>query len=216
MYKLDLHTHSIASPDGSLTLSDYQKILESNSLSYIAVTDHNTLDFASKAADKLGSRIIVGEEIMTSDGEIIGLYLNKPIPAGLSAQTAMERIRAQGGLVYIPHPFLKKRHGLTQAILDSVQEHIDIMEVFNGRAILQNKSLSAKKWAETHNIAGASSSDAHGLHGWGRTYTLVDKAPTLHNLKDILKTADQHQQKVGVIGAMYPKANRFKKRKADT
>jgi Predicted metal-dependent phosphoesterases (PHP family) len=74
MYKVDLHTHSIASPDGSLNEDNYRKMLETGRLDCIAVTDHNTIAFAKELHANLGDRIIVGEEITTLDGEIIGLF----------------------------------------------------------------------------------------------------------------------------------------------
>src|SRR5882757_5862760 len=99
MIKIDLHTHSVASPDGSLTAVHYQRAL--GRLDVIAVTDHNRIDFAQKLQTELGERIIVGEEITTLEGEIVGLYLQTLIPAGLSVVETVRQIHAQGALVYI-------------------------------------------------------------------------------------------------------------------
>ncbi len=105
MFKVDLHTHSVASPDGGLTAQDYLQFLEKKDLQVIAITDHDTITFASDLQAQLGVRIIVGEEITTTEGEIIGLFLSKGIPPGLSPEETIHRIRRQNGLVYIPHPF---------------------------------------------------------------------------------------------------------------
>src|SRR5262245_43185713 len=110
--KIDLHTHSIASPDRSLSAKNYQKMLASGKLDYVAVTDHNVIDFARILHDQLGEQIIVGEEIATSEGEIIGLYLTSVVPSGLSAAETVRAIKDQDGLVYIPHPFETLRNGL--------------------------------------------------------------------------------------------------------
>src|SRR5476651_1259911 len=121
MFKIDLHTHSEASPDGSLKLTDYQKMLIQGRLSYIAITDHNTIEFALQAHAELGEHIIVGEEIKAIQGEIIGLFLTKPIPPGLTARKTCDLILDQGGLIYIPHPFEKVRSGVSATTLQQIE-----------------------------------------------------------------------------------------------
>ncbi len=86
MLNVDLHTHSVASPDGGITLKQYRHILEIGILDCIAITDHNQIDFATHARQKLGERIIIGEEIMTTLGEIIGLFLEQPVRAGMTPE----------------------------------------------------------------------------------------------------------------------------------
>ena len=208
MIKIDLHTHSVASPDGSLTAVHYQRAL--GRLDVIAVTDHNRIDFAQKLQTELGERIIVGEEITTLEGEIVGLYLQTSIPAGLSAVETVRQIHAQGALVYIPHPFETVRKGLSRRVLDTIAKQVDIVEVHNGRAIFQNRSQEAAKWAEQHHIARAASSDTHGWHGWGKTYSQVAKIPTPETLPLLLAKASFATGKVGIRGILYPKFNRLR------
>src|SRR3954467_12292615 len=105
MFKVDLHTHSIASPDGSLGLEDYRRALAEKRLDYIAITDHNRIDFAAQIRATLGEQIIIGEEITAVEGEVIGLFLREAVPAGLPLAETIQRITDQGGVVYIPHPF---------------------------------------------------------------------------------------------------------------
>ncbi|MCA9330415.1 PHP domain-containing protein, partial [Candidatus Saccharibacteria bacterium] len=112
MYKVDLHTHSQASPDGGITAEQYAHVLSTGLLDMIAITDHNSIAYAQEVQKQLGDKIIVGEEIMTNDGEIVGLFLTQVIEPGLSAQETCRRIKAQHGLVYIPHPFETVRKGL--------------------------------------------------------------------------------------------------------
>lgn len=110
-YKIDLHTHSIISHDGGLTAQQYTKLIESKMLDYIAITDHNETQFARIMQQKLGSKIIIGEEIATTEGEIIGLHLKQTIPKGMTPEETVRAIKQQNGLVYIPHPFeIFKRH----------------------------------------------------------------------------------------------------------
>jgi predicted metal-dependent phosphoesterase TrpH len=211
-YKIDLHTHSTASPDGSLTAGDYRRMLESGRLDFVAVTDHNTASMALKLHEEIGERIIVGEEIATESGEIIGLYLKETIPPRLTAVETVRRIREQGGLVYIPHPFETVRKGMPRDVLEELCDHIDIVEVQNGRAVFQNFSSQASAWAAERLIPGAAGSDAHGQAGWGRTYSVVKGKPERGNLRSLLRHASYQYGRPGILGIMYPKLNRLKKR----
>lgn len=210
MYNIDLHTHSRRSPDGSLTFQDYKHMLESGPLGAIAITDHNQIDFAEAAQAKLGEYIIVGEEVTTRDGEIIGLFLREVVPAGLSAAETVKRIKAQGGLVYIPHPFETMRKGITALALDGIANDVDIIETYNGRT-LQNRGSEAADWAIAHNKPGAASSDVHGLHGWGRTYSTLAEPPTRENLVHLLRSATYSTKPVSLLGRLYPKLNRLRR-----
>lgn len=212
--KIDLHTHSQASPDGALTAEDYRAILEGGLLDYVAVTDHNRTDFAfqlQKELGELGKRIIVGEEIRSSEGEIIGLYLRETVPPHLSAQETVDAIHAQGGLVCIPHPFETVRQGMQEADLETIAAEVDIMEVHNGRAVFQNKSKQAYAWVALRNCTGAASSDCHAPSGWGRTRTRIAKAPTRQNLLGQLRDAEYDVAFPGVKAVLGPKLNRLRK-----
>jgi predicted metal-dependent phosphoesterase TrpH len=210
-YKVDFHTHSIASPDGGLTEIVYRWMLEREGLQCIAITDHNTIELAQRLNQELGDKIIIGEEITTTKGEIIGLYLTEVIPPLLSPMETVDRIHKQGGLVYIPHPFETARKGIQLSDLDMIADKVDIMEIHNGRAVFQNRSPRALTWVLDHSVPGAASSDAHGISGWGRTYTVVSKMPRRENLIELLKHAEYRIKSPGVRGVLYPKFNRIRK-----
>ena len=214
MYKVDLHTHSVGSPDGGLSVHHYEAMLERGGLDAIAITDHNSIEFAQQLQGKLGERIIIGEEITTTDGEVIGLFLKHVIPEGLSLEQTVRAIRRQHGLVYVPHPFETVRHGLSLPALDSIAEQVDIIETHNGRAVFQNKSAAVRRWATTHHVPGAASSDAHGWHGWGRAYNEIAELPGRDNLVSLLAHAHHTTATVGWRGVLYPKLNRLRKRRA--
>jgi predicted metal-dependent phosphoesterase TrpH len=210
MYKTDLHTHSLASPDGSLSLADYRALL-ADGLDYIAVTDHDTVEFALHAQQVLGTQIIVGEEVSTQEGEIIGLFLRERIPPGRHCQETARLIHQQGGLVYVPHPMETVRSGLPEAALDKLAPQIDVVEGYNGRAVFQNRSAVVKQWAVAHRLPVTAASDAHGRAGWGRAYTVLPKPPTAQNLPALLAEAELVEQSVGWQGVLYPKWNRLRK-----
>lgn len=212
MFKVDLHTHSSASPDGGITVSQYKRALETGLLDAIAVTDHNSVAFAQELQKTLGEQIIVGEEIMTSHGEVIGLYLDKLVPAGLSPLDTVRHIKDQGGIVYIPHPFETFRKGMGPQTLESIADFVDIIEVCNGRAFMQNRSTQAVVWAKLNQKDSAASSDAHGYRGLGRTYSDLPEMPTRSNLLQILDRSVLRTQNPTVQALLYPKYHRLRKR----
>lgn len=213
MYAIDLHTHSIASPDGALTLEEYKQMLVSGKLDGVAITDHNTISFAVQAKEKLGKlgqRIIIGEEISSQAGDIIGLYLTETIPGGLTLQETIREIRRQGGLVYIPHPFETVRKGISLEDLETIVGKVDIIEGHNGRAVFQNRGAEARSWALAVGVPVASSSDAHGWHGWGKAYSQLSEAPTRDTLLRLLTDAKLVMGRTNTRGVLYPKFNRIR------
>lgn len=215
-YKVDLHTHSTASHDGGVSKDGYRKAIETGTLDYIAITDHNTIDFAKDLQSTLGDHIIVGEEIMTTIGEIVGLYLNETIPSGLSPEQTISEIRKQNGIVYIPHPFETIRKGLHPQVLDEIVAEIDIIEVCNGRAFAQDRSKQTVVWAKINQKPGAASSDAHGFHGLGKTYSLVTEVPNRDNLVSLISGCIPNAERPKFRAILYPKYNKIKKKISKT
>lgn len=212
MYKIDLHTHSIASPDGGISPSQYERALSESLVDYIAVTDHNHVDFAIGLKQQLGDKIIVGEEIMTSVGEVIGLYLTDRILPDLSIEETIRQIKAQNGIVYIPHPFETMRRGLHPSVLEEIMHDIDIAEVCNGRAFLQNRSEQAVVWARLNKIVAAASSDAHGFKGLGKTFVSLPQPPTRDNLVQQIAVGKLLTDRPGLRALLYPKYHRIRKK----
>lgn len=212
MIKIDLHSHSSASPDGGIKPQEYATLINSGVLDYIAVTDHNTIAVAQDLQHLLRHNIIVGEEITCLEGELIGLFLNKKIVPGLSALDTAKAIKSQGGIVYVPHPLETVRKGLTKEALDSIEALVDIVEVHNGRAVFQNRGPQAHTWARLHNKAVAASSDAHGNAGVGHTYSTVSEAPTAKNIVGLLQKAHFEVKRPPLRSLLYPKYHRTRKR----
>lgn len=212
MFKIDLHTHSIASPDGGISGQQYEHALTSGKLDAIAITDHNTTEFALQMQKQLGERIIVGEEIMTTRGEIIGLYLSQTVPSGLSPAETIQHIKMQGGIVYIPHPFETIRSGLSAQTLEEITKDIDLIEICNGRAFMQNRSSQTVVWSRLNNVVGAASSDAHGSLGLGKTYSSLSAMPTKETLVELLQRATHHTGRPGARTLLYPKYHKLRKK----
>lgn len=213
-YKIDLHTHSYGSPDGGLLLRDYRYFLENSLLDYVAITDHNSIKTALKIQEELGdlgSRIIIGSEVMTTMGEVIGLFLRDDVAAGMSPVETAKAIHSQGGLVYVPHPFETVRSGLQAPAMNDIEPYVDIVEVWNGRAIVGSRTSVSKLWARQNEKSAAASSDAHGRFGWGYTYSVIESKPSAANLVAQLRKTTYSTRNVG-WGVFYPKFNRLKKK----
>ncbi len=108
---VDLHCHSSASFDSRLKPDALLRLARAAGLTHVAVTDHDRIDGALRIRDDAppGLTIIVGEEVRTASGDVIGLYLERPIPGGLSLDATIAAIREQGGMVGIPHPLCADR-----------------------------------------------------------------------------------------------------------
>jgi predicted metal-dependent phosphoesterase TrpH len=209
--KIDLHTHSILSPDGGLSERDYTSILKNKILDCIAITDHNDIALAKQIQQKLGQQIIIGEEVMTQDGEIIGLFLTEKVESHLSAEKTVAAIKKQKGLVYIPHPFETFRKGINETVFQSIKENVDIVEVFNGRSMQPATRVRANEYANKNNIAAAASSDSHCRLGIGKTYSVLSDIPDKISLVHLLKKGTLHKVRAPWLAHLCPKFNRLMK-----
>ena len=167
----DLHMHTSSSPDCSVEVDDLLDHAEEIGLGAIAVTDHNVFAGAPEAASKARSRkliVIAGEEIKTDgQGEVIGLFLEKEIPRGLSFAETLEAIHEQGGLVYVPHPF-DRLHSVPDSL--TLRRHlaeIDAFEAYNARLVFETFNDEALRFARKYNLIMGAGSDAHVLQGVG-------------------------------------------------
>jgi len=167
----DLHMHTSWSHDCSIEIDDLLDHAEAEGLGAIAITDHNVLGGALDAVDRArGRRVIVipGEEVKTDgQGEVIGLFLKEEVPRGLSFAATVEAIRAQGGLVYVPHPFDRVHAIPDAATLHRHLAEIDVFEVYNARLLFETYNDEAARFARKYNLTAGAGSDAHVLQGVG-------------------------------------------------
>lgn len=177
--KVDLHTHTLCSKD---CCSRYDAIIAAvprSGLDGIAVTDHNELRGALELRKRAPFLVIAGEEIKTSRGEIIGLFLHEWIPPGLEPLETVRAIHDQGGLAYVPHPFDEIRGSRIQRdALEEVAPHIDILEVFNARNALPRYNAAALDYAAQHGLLAGAGSDAHTPGEYGRAYVNIPSFST--------------------------------------
>jgi len=193
MVSIDLHVHSEFSPCSLLSLSDVIRVLNGGNLSALAITDHNRIEGAQILRQRFSLPIIIGEEIETLEGEIIGLFLQQAIPAGMSLETTIKAIKQQGGLVYLPHLgdwTRGKGKSLSFAAARRVINWVDIVEIFNARTYLPRIESKAKELIQKHQVVGAVASDAHSLKELGRGVMGLRRYPrSAKELPFLLKTA---------------------------
>lgn len=171
LLKADLHIHTTYSMDCKTSLEDIINQCLKIGINCIAVADHGTAEGASKMQEMAPFTVIVAEEILTPYGEIIGMFLKETIPSGISAEQAVSRIRAQGALVGVPHPFdIFRGIGLGNKIVTEIAEELDFVEVFNARSLLTRYSTKARIFAQKHGIPGSAGSDAHTVGEIGNAY----------------------------------------------
>ncbi|HEY7624079.1 MAG TPA: PHP domain-containing protein [Candidatus Limnocylindria bacterium] len=175
--RLDMHMHTEYSRDSRVMLADFAAIAREAGLGAVCITDHDTIEGGLKLREmNTGLQVIVGEEITTADGELIGLYLEERVAPGQSAEKSIALIHEQGGLAYVPHPFSRnRRRHLRRAVLERVVGSLDIVEVFNAREVASSSNVRALDFARAHDLPGGVGSDAHRRVEIGRAY--VDVAP---------------------------------------
>ncbi len=189
MLKADLHIHTEYSMDCSMSLEKLIDRCLKLGINCIAVCDHGTAEGAIKLSNLAPFRVIVAEEMLTPQGEIMGMFLQETIPSGLSVEETISSIKAQNGLVCIPHPFDSFRpSALNGQVLEEIAGQVDIVEVFNARTLPFQKLSLAEAFAREHNLGQSAGSDAHTLAEVGNGYV---EMPEFSGRDDFLQALAQ-------------------------
>ena len=170
--RVDLHLHSSASFDCRVAPLEVARRCVQLGLSPIFLTDHDGIDGA-RALVEAGTAAIVGEEILTTEGELIGLFLKEQVPARLSPEETVAAIKEQGALVYLEHPYDTTRRNLREDAIEQIADRIDIVEVFNGRS-QPEINRRAEELRSTLGVAAGAGSDAHTLREIGSVYVEME------------------------------------------
>ena len=164
------------SGDSTTTPDEFAAAIDASGLDVVCITDHNAIDGAIELRDRLACRVIVGEELRTAAGEVIGLFLTERVPMGISHVDAAKAIRDQGGVVYIPHPFDPLRRNLAESALYELAEAdlIDAVEVLNAKTSLSSLNRRAADFAAEFGIVAGAGSDGHVPDALGAAYVEMD------------------------------------------
>ena len=173
--RVDLHSHTMWSGDSTTTPDELEQAIVASGLDVLCITDHNAINGALELEFRLPCRVIVGEEMRTTQGELIGLFLTERVPFGLTPLEAAARIRAQGGIVYVPHPFDPMRHNMAEEAIRELAAHglVDAVEVFNAKTSLAHLNEQATALATELDLAPGAGSDAHVPDALGAAYAEI-------------------------------------------
>lgn len=203
MIRLEIHCHAKFSRDSLLPFSLLYLKCRLCGINCIAITEHNNIEGAIKFREYCQKRksdlcVIVGEEIMTESGEIIGLYLQNEISQGLSCEATIAQIIEQKGIVYIPHPYDAKRKKtvLKEECIKKFASVIDCIECHNGRNVSPLYDKKQQEIATKYGIKKVIGSDAHTFWEIGRNYMSVENIPdTPEKFRSAISTATFHEKK---------------------
>ncbi len=187
--------HTDHSPDCATPVEVLLETARDRGLGAIAITDHNEVSGALEArriAEGMDDiKVIVAEEVKTAEqGEVIGLFLEEKIPKGMTMAETIAAIRAQGGLVYVPHPF-DRFHSVPdyEHLLDMVEE-IDVLEVFNPRVALTAFNEEAERFARKYRIVPGAGSDSHVAQGLGSVRVRIHDFDGPEEFLEAMRDAD--------------------------
>ena len=199
---VDFHIHTRFSRDSLLKEEPFIRLAIERGLTHVVVTNHNNVEGAIAVRDKVAElglteqlTVIIGEEVSTADGEVVGVFLERTIPRGLSANETADEIHRQGGLVSIPHPFdpLRASH-IREGPLRNLAEtgKIDMLEVFNCRVTFQRHNQEAAEFAARYGIPGIAASDSHSRFEIAMAFNRLPSFTSAEELKAGLPQNEWH------------------------
>jgi len=205
----DFHNHNRFSRDSILSEDKFIRVALERGLTHVAVTNHNNVEGAIAVRDRAAElgvdeqlTVILGEEVSTSDGEVVGIFLERTIPRGLTAEQTADEIHAQGGLVSIPHPFdpLRASH-IRRVPLEGLAAagKIDMIEVFNSRVTFARHNQQAAEFAARHGIPGIACSDTHSAFEVAMSFNALPAFATADELREGLVENEWHGSRSTVL-----------------
>jgi predicted metal-dependent phosphoesterase TrpH len=215
MVKVEFHCHTRFSKDSLVDFPDLLHTCDRKGIQKLFVTDHDTIAGALRAVEFAPDRFLVGEEIMTRQGELLAFFVNEEIPSGLSAEEAIERLRSQGAFISVSHPFDSLRSGhWDEPDLIRITPLIDAIEVFNSRCLLPRFNTTARIYAQHHHLLETVGSDAHSASEvGGATLTLLEFHDAI-SLKHSLSIARLHTRLSPPWVHFYSRYAAWRKRKS--
>lgn len=187
---LEFHCHTNASQDSLTRPQDLIRAARRKGIDRLVITDHNSIAGA-RAAHRLDPQlVIIGEEIMTTRGEILAAFVQEEIPPSLTPQETIRRLQEQGAFISVSHPFDELRAGGWQENdLLEILADVDAIEIYNSRCMLPYFNRRAHEFALKHNLAGTVGSDAHAAFEVGRSLMLLDQFEGAQGMREIIREA---------------------------
>lgn len=213
-WNVDLHSHTLWSKDCLTEFGTIIALCEKRGIDRIAITDHNTAEGALALQKTAPELVIVGEEVMTTQGEILAYFVRESVPAGLTPDETIRRLREQGAVISVSHPFDRLRKGAwREDDLRRIAGQVDAVEIFNARCWFRADNDRAQSFAHEHDLCGTVGSDAHTRPEYGRATTLMrpfENDP--EDFLDALRTATYNQRLSGYYVHVGSKAAKWSKK----
>ena len=190
MLRTEFHCHTVFSKDSLLAPRALVDACRRKGIDRVIVTDHDNIrgGIAAHAIDP--ERVIVGEEIMTTRGEILAAFVTEEIPPRLSPQETIHRLRDQGAFISVSHPFDAWRSGgWDEPDLLEIAPLVDAIEIFNSRCVVPAYNEQAIAFARQHDLAGTVGSDAHAAFELGRSVLLLEPFTDAAGLRRVIRAA---------------------------
>jgi predicted metal-dependent phosphoesterase TrpH len=188
--RVEFHCHTIYSKDSLTPIRDLIAAAKERRIDRLVITDHNTIAGALEAKKLSPDLIVVGEEIMTEEGELLAAFVKEEIPSGLSAIEAIKRLKDQEAFISVSHPFDRLRGGgWSLSDLEKILGQVDAIEVFNARCFPPYFNSRAKTFANQHNMLGTVGSDAHSIYELGRATMLISEYEDTGEFRESLSQA---------------------------
>lgn len=189
-FTLEFHCHTIASKDSLTRPEDLIRAARRKGLDRVVVTDHNSIAGALAARRLDPELIIVGEEIMTTKGEILAAFVQEEIPAGLTPKETIRQLKDQDAFISVSHPFdaLRKGGWMEKDLLEIVP-YVDAIEVFNSRCMDMRFNHRAREFADRHNLASTVGSDAHGVVELGKAVMVLGQFEGPEGMRKVVHSA---------------------------
>jgi predicted metal-dependent phosphoesterase TrpH len=190
MIRVETHQHTIYSPDSLTTPKKLLEVCQRKGIDCVIVTDHNNITGAQEAKELDPERVIIGEEIMTTKGEILAFYVKEEIPSLLSPEETIQLLREQDAFISVSHPLDEMRKGAWEmADLLAIAPLVDAIETFNARCMFPSYNRAAQAFAKEHNLPGTAGSDAHAPFEIGRANLLLPEFQSAEELKQVIRQA---------------------------
>jgi len=190
MLRVEFHCHTNHSPDSLSTPASLVDACRIIKIDRVVITDHNTITGAEEAQAIAPEMVIIGEEIMTTAGELLAVFVHEKVPPNLPPLEAIERLKAQGAFISVSHPFDRFRSGSWEAVrLMEILPFVDAIEVFNSRCILPGFNNQAQSLADKLDLAGTVGSDAHANYELGRSIMKIESFQNSEELRRAIRTA---------------------------
>ena len=187
--RVDFHVHSIGSPDSLSKGEALYRKAKKLGLGKLVITDHNSTKTVFELQKMYPDYVIAGEEILTTKGEILAIFVKEELPKGIAPLEAFKRLKDQNAFISLSHPYAYMRHGWTEAEMEEFLPYLDAIETANARN-LPEMNLSAAKFASEHGLYGTAGSDAHGLRELGAMGLSLPDFNSADELREAVRSAE--------------------------